>query len=274
MLGSKSITALILVMATSAVAAPAKQKEKLIDPVAIDALDTMGAFLREQESFDVHVVAETDYVLGNGQKVRRSAYGTVRVRKPDHLRAEIRSDRRDRQFFYDGETFTIYSPRMGFYATSPATGTIRELADQLQTKYGLELPLVDLFRWGTDEDSAKEITQATYVGPAVVDGVQTDQYAFRQPGLDWQIWIDQGERPVPRKLVLTTTDVPARPERAVELTWNLATHPDDKVFAFTPPKDAQRIPLAEIAPAKRTHPAHPARQHLDSTQQRAKSARK
>lgn len=233
---------------------PAKKgvKPPAIEPEAIAALAEMGAFLREQQSFTVRTTTETDYVLDSGQKVRLSAHGELRVRRPDHLRADLVSDRKQRQVFYDGRTFTIHSPRVGYYATVAAPATILELADLLQGTYGLELPLVDLFRWGSDEleIELEDITSATHVGSTRLDGVQTDHYAFRQPGLDWQIWIQRGDRPLPRKLVLTTTDDPARPEHAIEMTWNLGARHEDAVFAFAPPSGSARIELAELIPPK------------------------
>ncbi len=217
-----------------------------IDPQAIAALDRMGSFLRQQRSFSVRTEAQTDYVLANGQKVTRSSRGNLRVRRPDRVRADVVSDNKNREFFYDGRRFTIFSPNVGFYATLAAPRTINELADLLQTRYGLELPLVDLFRWGSDRTDFNEITAARYVGQATIDGVAVDQYAFRQPGVDWQIWIQRGPQPLPRRVLLTTTDDPARPEHSVEMTWNLGATFDERIFAFTPPEDAKRIAIADL----------------------------
>ncbi len=224
---------------------PAKPQTPAVDPKAIAALQNMGRFLRDQQSFTVDLKSQTDYIIDNGQKVQLSAHGDVRVRRPDHLRAEVISDRKNRRFFYDGKTFTIYSPRVGYYSTLDAPPTIIELADALQTRYGVELPLVDLFRWGSKEADFSQITSARYIGATMVDGVPVDQYAFRQPGVDWQIWIERGGNPLPRKLLLTTTDDPARPEFTLELSWELDAKHDDGVFVFTPPKDASRIAIAE-----------------------------
>jgi hypothetical protein len=226
------------------------EKAPAIEPAAITALDKMGVFLREQQSFTVRTTTETDYVLDTGQKVRLSARGDLRVQRPDHLRADIVSDRKERQFFYDGKTFTVFAPRIGFYASVAAPPKIGALADQLQDRYGLELPLVDLFRWGTDESGVGDITAATYVGRANIDGVDTDQYAFRQPGLDWQIWIQRGDHPLPRKLVLTTTDDPARPERAIELTWDLSAQHETSQFTFVPPEGSTKISLVKAPGAR------------------------
>lgn len=222
------------------------EKVKAIDPQAMAAVDRMGAFLRDQKNFSVRTTTQTDYLLDNGQKVRLEAQGDLQVERPNRLRADTMSDRKDRQFYYDGKTFTIYSPRIGYYSTVRAPGTINELADQLENQYGLELPLVDLFRIGTDENALNDVTSARYVGKAKVDGVDTDLYAFRQPGVDWQIWIQEGDQPVPRKLVLTTTDDPARPERSIDMTWNLGATHEPSVFAFVPPKGSAKIAMADV----------------------------
>ena len=111
----------------------------------------------------------------------------------------------------------------------------------------IDLPLVDLFMWGAPESTeSQQITSAIDIGPGSVEGTTCEQYAFRQDGLDWQIWIQQGDYPLPRKLILTTTDDDARPRHSNVLTWNLAPSFNDAAFTFDPPKDAQRIAIAEI----------------------------
>jgi hypothetical protein len=224
-----------------------------IDPEAISAIEKMSAFLRQQQSFDVRTSTYNDYELANGMTVRLWRQGDLRVRRPDHLRANVESDQRERQYFYDGKTFTIYAPRLGYYAQVAAPPTIRALADQLEDRYGLELPLVDLFRLGSDDDSSmQKITAAVRVGQTTIDGVVVDQYAFRQPGLDWQIWIQRGPQPLPVRLVLTTTDDPSRPQHGITMKWNLNTRHEDAVFAFQPPKDTNKIVLAELGGKART----------------------
>lgn len=258
----RAITTSILLAALAATSAagakpqaakPVPKNIPAIQPEAIDALKKMGAFLREQKSFSVTTETETDYVLDNGQKVRMASHGTLRVERPTHLRADVKSDRKERQFFYDGKTFTMFSPKVGYFTRLAAPPTIGELADDLEVQYGLQLPLVDLFRWGAEGQGGADfgdITSATVIGESDLGGVKTNQYAFRQKGLDWQIWIEQGDKPVPRKIVLTTTDDKARPEREVAMTWKLGESHDDSLFTFKPPKGATQIGIAELGAAR------------------------
>jgi hypothetical protein len=222
---------------------------KKIDPIAVDALRRMGTNLRTLKSFAVKVSGAKDEVMPDGEKIKIS--GTVKyvVRAPNRFRADIQTDRKQRTILYDGRTLTLYAPRMHYYATVPAPPTVGEMLDTVRAKYGVELPVADLFLWGTERDGVSELTSARYVGPATVDGAQTDQYAFRQKGTDWQIWIERGSNPLPRKLVITTTDDSAQPEYAATMSWNLSPSTDDAVFAFVPPKDAAKIDWASTMTA-------------------------
>lgn len=219
-----------------------------VDPEATAALDRMGAYLRTIQALQVEVATEREEVLENGQKVQREEVVNLLARKPDRLRVDVSSDRKERLFFYDGKQLTLWAPRVKYYASVPAPPTIGELAKALEEKYGIELPLVDLFRWGSADASGAAITAAVDLGPGTIGGTTCQHYAFRQEGLDWQIWIQKGEYPLPRKLVLTTTTDDARPQYQATYSWNLAPSFNDAAFTFDPPADAQRIVIAEVAP--------------------------
>ena len=214
----------------------------VIDSKAVNALRTMGAYLRTMKSFGVDVKGARDEVMDDGQKILIS--GTVKylVRTPDRLRAEINTDRKQRTIYFNGKTLTLYAPRMHYYATVAAPPTNEQVLDTLRAKYDVELPIADLFLWGTPRDGVNDLTQARYIGPSTVDGIQTDQYAFRQEGTDWQIWIEQGSRPLPRRLVITSVDKPEAPQYFATMMWDLTANTDDSNFMFEPPKDAKQIP--------------------------------
>ena len=217
-----------------------------IDPDAMAALDRMGVYLRTLKAFQIRATTSRDDVAEDGQTIQRAGTAALLVQRPDRFWAEISSDLQHRTFFYDGTSFTIWARRMNYYATVPAPATVADAIDRVADRYGLELPLVDLFYWGTTRAKTAAIKTAMDVGPSQVDGVSCEHYAFRQHGLDWQVWIQNGEYPLPRKLVLTTTTDEARPQYTSVLTWNLAPAFNDAAFTFTAPKGARKIVLAEV----------------------------
>ena len=214
------------------------------DPDAIKALEDMSAYLRTLKAIQVHATTSRDEVLVDGQNVTFSGTVDMIAERPNHLRSEVINDKQHRMYFDDGKTFSVWARAANYYATIPAPPTLRALADKLSDQYNLEMPLADLFYWG-DSKSTENIVGAIDLGASVVDGTTCEHYAFRQEGADWQVWIQQGDYPLPRKLVITTTTDPARPRFTSVITWNLAPSFNDAAFTFEPPKDATKITLAE-----------------------------
>jgi hypothetical protein len=212
-----------------------------VDPEAISALHKMGEFLRNQQTFAVQARQTTDDVLPSGQKVQYGGTVDMKVRRPDHLRMDIQGDRRNEHMLFDGKTFTVFGERLGFYAQFPAQGTLADLKEVLEKRYGVDLPLADLFYWGTERDGTKDLTAATRIGVSNVDGFTCDHYAFRQKDVDWELWIEQGGRPVPRKQVITTMTDRSKPQHSMVLNWDLSPKLEDQMFAFVPPATAHKI---------------------------------
>jgi hypothetical protein len=217
-----------------------------LDEDALSELERMGAYLRTLKAFQLKADVVTEDVRTDGQKVQIIRAVDLVARRPNRLFAEVTNDRQRRLFFYDGKNFTLYAPRPEFYATVAAPSTIENLADNLEDKYGIELPLVDLFRWGTPESDVGAITSAVDLGPSAINGVTCEQYGFRQEGLDWQLWIQRGDAPLPCRIVITTLTDDARPQHTATYTWNLAPSFDDSTFVFRAPTIAKPIPLAQV----------------------------
>jgi hypothetical protein len=215
-----------------------------INSDAVTALNNMGTYLRTLKAFQVQAVTTKDDVLDNGELIQFDTNVNLLARMPDRLRVEVTSSRQHRLYFYDGTNFTLYAQRVNYYATVPAPATVGKLADVLNDKYGIELPLEDLFYWGGPQSKIGEIKGAIDVGPSDVGGVTCEHYAFRQPGLNWQIWIQQGDYPLPRKLVISTLTDEARPQYSSVLQWSLAPSFNEAAFVFDPPTDAQKIVFA------------------------------
>ncbi len=239
----------ILAMAVASVATQARaQPTPSIDPDAIAALNKVGTYLRELKAFQIRAAITSEEVLEDGQKVAADSAADLLVEKPNKMRLEASGDRQNRLFLYDGKTFTLSAQRMNMYATVPAPATLAELVDKLQEKFDIELPLVDMFYWGTERSQIGQITSAIDFGPSSIDGVTCEQFAFRQPGVDWQLWIQQGDYPLPRKLLISTLEDEARPQYTAVYTWNLAPSFNDTAFVFEAPKDASKISFAEVKP--------------------------
>jgi hypothetical protein len=242
----KTVALSLLAMALAAPAAYA-QTAAAVDPAAIQALKDMGAHLQSLKRFRVTTELTGERVLADGQKLQHSATATMDVERPNKIRAVMHSARSNRELFYDGKTVTLYTPAQKYYSTVDFSDTIGKLVERLEEKYRVQLPLQDLFLWGTPLAPLDKIESAMNAGQDFIDDDLCDQYAFRQGKIDWQIWITVGGKPLPRKVVVTNRADEARPQSVSLIDWNLKPSFKDSVFKFTPPKGAKKI---EIVPAK------------------------
>jgi hypothetical protein len=215
--------------------------------IALEALSNMGSYLRSLEFFKVQAVTSTDEVLENGQKIQFDKSVEIQAKKPAGLRADVTSPYGERSFYYDGKTFTLHTPENKFYATIPLSGTNGEFIEAVQSKTGATLPLADLFLWGADDAAGDDIESAIVVGYGNVNGVQCEHYAFRQKEIDWQICIQEGETPLPLKLVITSKNEEEQPQYVSVMKWDTAAAPDDKAFAYTPQEDDTKISFNPVA---------------------------
>jgi hypothetical protein len=219
--------------------------EGVVEDEAVEALKDMSNYLMTAKTLQVNTVGSLDVVTNNGQRIQLDGTTTYKIRRPGFV-IDYESDIKSRKFIYDGKTFTVYSPKLGFYAQAPAPPTNKEVLDEIYNKFGISLPLEDLFRWGDGANSARlQALQSAYnVGPATIDGVETDHYAFREKDVDWEVWIQQGDQPFPRKLVIVDRSDPAKPTFSTRLTWTMNPTFTDADFTFVPDANAKKIQLA------------------------------
>jgi len=234
------------VHAQTAPAGSAQPAANTVDPASIQALKNMGAHLQTLKRFKVTTDLTGERVLADGQKLQHSATANLEVVRPNMLRARMFSARAEREIFYDGKLATIFIPAQKAYSTVEFTGNLGELINRLEERYGVEMPMADMFLWGTPAAPLDKIESAMNAGQDFIDNDLCDHYAFRQGMFDWQIWITTGDKPLPRKLVITNRSDEARPQSVQYFGWNLKPTFKDSIFKFTPPKGATAVELRSL----------------------------
>lgn len=224
--------------------APAPQAK--VDQTAVDAIKAMSKYLSSLPKAALTTEGTMDVVTADGQRIQMDGNTSYELGRPGFA-IKYASDKKTRNFYYDGKQFTEYSPSLGYYSTVPAPATNREALDAIYNHYGIRLPLEDLFRWDDDANGSRiENFRAAYnLGTVTLDGVKTTHYAFREPDVDWEVWIDQGDKPLPRKLSIVDRTDPARPAFTTRLKWTANPSFSNSDFTFVPGPGAMKIPMAE-----------------------------
>lgn len=220
----------------------------VVEPASVAALGKMSAYLRTLSDFEIRMATQRDEVDAYGQLVTLNGEATYKVRRPGAFNIAVAEDAGSRVFNYDGKAVTVYDPKTGYYARFDAPPTIRQTLEAAKASYGVTVPLADLFNWGEGDAQSSRLTSGHFVGATKVDGQEADQYAFRQPGVDWQIWIAKGDKPVPLRVVIVGSSDPARPQFEANLSWDTAPQFASDAFVFTPPAGAKAIQIRTISP--------------------------
>jgi len=125
-------------------------------------------------------------------------------------------------------------------------GTIDQLVDLIQAKSGAAMPGTDLLLSNAYDELMSNVILATHIGQGVIDGVECEHLAFRGVDTDWQIWIESGARPVPRKYVITSKAVTGMPQYTLRIKEWRTDVPTD-AFAFQSPQGAKKVALEALA---------------------------
>jgi hypothetical protein len=185
-----------------------------------------------------------DVVTNDGQRIQLDGTTTYKIRKPGFV-IDYESDIKSRRFIYDGKTFTVYSPKLGYYASTPTPPTNREVLDTIYNKFGIRLPLEDLFRWGegSSADRIKALKSAYEVGTATIDGVRRS-LCLPRSGRGLGSLDPERQSAWPRKLVIVDRTDAAKPTFTARLNWQMNPAFTDADFAFVPDANAKRIQMA------------------------------
>ena len=217
-----------------------------IDPKADAVLKQMGQALSTAKSFTFTSHAITQQVLEDGQKVEFSRNTRVAVRRPNRVSADFVGAVEELSFRYDGKTVTLFNKRANSYGVCDAKDTIDATCDLLAGQYGMVFPLADLLFEDAYKTLIGSVRNGKHLGDGYVLDVKCHHLAFRQEAVDWQIWVDQGERPLPRKIVITYKETPAQLQYTAYLNdWNVSADLPDERFTFQPPAGAKKIDFAK-----------------------------
>jgi hypothetical protein len=217
-----------------------------IDPQATAILKKSIDYISALKAFSVDTTSTIEMVLTSGQKIQFDNAAVASVQRPDKLVARRKGDLVNQTFYYDGKNLSLYNPDEKVYATVAAPNTLEGMLDFARESLDIVVPAGDLLYRNAYERLTTDVKEGFVVGKAVVGGVRCDHLAFRNADVDWQIWIQEGAQPLPRKYVITSTQVAGAPQFAVVVGWNTAPKFAPGTFDFTPAKGARRIDFLKV----------------------------
>jgi hypothetical protein len=254
----RGLTASIL-LAMMGIGAPASGQPAPghIEPKADEVLRRMSHSLASAKALRFRAHDMVDQVMDNGQKVQFARNLDVAARRPGAMRATVKGDTEDVEYAYGGGKLTIVNERERCYTVQDVPQTIDEMFDFLAERYGITAPLADLLFSDPYQAMTGRVRVGQYMGLHYVGQSKCHHLAFRQEGIDWQIWIEDTDRAVPRKVVITYKELPGQPQFVALLDeWNLAADLPDSTFNLAAPAGFKRVDLQPV-PGPTTAPVRP-----------------
>ena len=215
---------------------------RLIDPRADELVRQMSDRLARATAFALEAEEVHDEVPEQSPRRQLTNLRHVALRRPDRLVGDAAGDGINRSFWYDGKTFSALDKEQNVWAGGAVPATVDEALDWVFDQTGTVIPLADFIYADAYARLMGDVQRGVYLGIHEAAGVPCHHLSFEQATIDWQLWIDAGPEPLPRKLVIAYKTEDEVPQYSVTIRkWNLQPTLPDALFAFTPPEGATRI---------------------------------
>jgi len=216
---------------------------------AADILKAMSQYLANQENLSLSFDSDVEVITPEVQKIQFASSSQLVMSRPDKIHARRTGGYADVEIVFDGKTVTVSGKNVKVtgYVQLDAAGSVDQLVDRLRDAYGIEIPGADLLASNAYEVLTSDVISGAHIGRGVIDGVECEHLAFRGRDTDWQIWVQVGDRPLPRKYVITSKAVAGAPEYTVIIKeWKTDERPNANDFVFTPPAGVEKLDLKAL----------------------------
>jgi hypothetical protein len=214
----------------------------------------MSARLAAVNVVTVTTTETRDRVHAAGRKESVSQTGVYTMRRPDRFYTKMTGGL-GLESWYNGKTITIASHPEKVFAQAPMPDTIDRTLDALAERYDMALPLSDLFYASPEKALLADTTTGGYVGVENVGATQCVHLAFKDIGIEWELWLPAQGDPLPKRFKVVQTRRTGQPVVDVTFTeWNLAPQVTDATFVPKVPGDYEGIAVLQRAAAVKNNP--------------------
>jgi hypothetical protein len=215
-------------------------------PQPEEVMRAMSAYLAEQKAYSYHAEVVFDQILPGGLKVQLSGAVDVAVARPGNLFVDYRDDVTDRVVWLENGRLTVFDPVASTFGEVTGPKDIDGMVARLEKEYGMALPLGELAESDPAKVLSRGIDLAHYVGVHDVEGVFCHHVVLQRPDLDLQVFVEVGDKPLPRKLVFEYPRRQGSPQFTASITeWRLEP-PAAALFAAKVPKDAAKVDFLPV----------------------------
>jgi hypothetical protein len=248
--------AIVAAAATFALASPGWADEASAMKILQDMSQYVGKLKQISAEFDSTIEIVTPEV----QKIQFASSGTVLLSRPDKLRITRTGGYSDVELVYDGKQLSLLAKNTNVIAQTGVSGTIDAMVDTMYEKFNSQVPGMDLLLTDSYRVLTTDLIRGAHIGQGVIEGTECEHLAFRGVDTDWQIWIEVGDKPIPRKYVITSKTVAGAPQYVLTIRkWKSDEAVADNAFVLSEPQGVKKVVLESFAEFDEIPPGIPAR---------------
>jgi hypothetical protein len=207
----------------------------------------MSDYMAAEKAISFDYDTNLEIVTKENQKLGLASSGSMKLNRPDKIRATRKGGFANVEYVFDGKTLAMLGKNANAYAQVDWTGTLDQLIDELRSKYHRPIPAADLLESNIYDQLMPEVVDTKDLGSGVINGVECDHVAFRTKDVDWEIWIAQGNRPYPCRYVVTSTQVNRAPQYTIDLrAWKTGAQVAPDRFTLSVPPGARKLDPGEL----------------------------
>lgn len=220
-----------------------------INEKAEKILRQMAEFIESQEKFSFYADTERDILTMNGVYIQIQHEGSTIVNRPNQFRANVTGELVQRELVYDGSKITVVDTERNVYATRETSGSMDETLDTLIQKLNVTMPLAELLYSNIYEGLIQNVQAGFYFGLSEVNDIPCHHLVFVQENIDWQVWIEDSDTPLLRKVAIAYKKQEGVPRYTAVLSdWDLEPEITPEQFTFTPPANAKEVEFVQATP--------------------------
>jgi len=219
-------------------------------------LTRMAEYLAGTQAFSVSMRGGYDAVQKSGQKIEFGETRKLVVSRPERMRVDTEESDGDKSLtVFTGKEITLFNLTDNAYATAPQPPGLDNAIVHYVRDLGLRLPLAMMLVSQLPAELQQRVRSVDYVEKTSLYGAPAHHLAVRTDSVDFQIWVADGDKPLPQRVVITYKKDRSQPQFWAQFSdWNLSPAITDSTFAVKLPDGALRVSFATQLP-----PAAPAR---------------
>lgn len=236
----------IVVLGVSTVLAQDSGSQR--DTKAIEVLKNMSAFTASLDKLIINGTAFTDARLDAGLMVSNATEVQLIIDRPGSMRVTSFDGVQKKEIYFHDGLLTVFGSENKYYGQASIPKEIEAAVEFALEEFGVEAPLMDMvYRDVSNHLIGSQQSILYLTDKSRVGGTDCHHIAIRGADVDVQLWVEEGDRPVPRKIMITSKWEGGAPRFFANMSWDSAPEIDPGVFVFKAPEDSVNIGFATDA---------------------------